>query len=1226
VRGLLVEAPCSWQSGDEVLAGAHEGVVWDDLLAHGKFVRSLARALVRDASLADDVEQGTWLAAAAQPPLDRERAGGWLRRVATNVAMKLRRGESRRARLEQATAAREELPPTDAAAEHLEAQRDVIDAVRGLDEKYRTVIVMRYYEELSAREIARRLAMPVASVRTRLRRAVELLRETLTARHGGDERRWLAAVAPLASSHAAVGAGAVAWAGGSIALVAVLLFVASSQGWWQGRQVATPSARPVAARTSAPPDTSTDGRTETLVGAARAGDDARPSRREDVVVDGRVVDALGEPAADVDVDWRIAGEWFEMDEEQPASRTTSTDRDGCFEFRGLDLANGFVRARKPGFVAILALQSLAFDHRHGLGLTLVLHEARSVRGSVVDENGRPVADAWVHGFSRSPIAFESRSTRTDRDGRFTLDGLPISNVYVNAFAPGFRPDHSDPIPREVEEVALRVRSEGRTRLELTVVDRAGHPARGASVLFQYRGPPRSESPWYRTPPELAHGTVPENGVLVREDLPAGGYTVLARGGERRVDQGSVELDLRAGGTTPARIEALAGGESMPIRGRLSRADGTPIASERVAVARRATDAPRFATTDAQDAFTVEAPASEKGFLYFWLMGRNFALVKPDGDGGIATEPADPDLPIDLIAEPAARLSGRVVDRDGEPVAGASIEIRGECRTKRGPVAATSSDLDGHFVFEALAPRTAPVDVVAELDSATSTSPARFTISSGDAIDDVELILPRATSIEGRVLGADGQPLAGIAIDNLRERNRTATLSDAKGRYRIIGLSAGDHELVTSNDGDGALQVPFLVYPVHLGPGERRTGFDIRLRSLASTANSISGCVRRSDGRLAIDGGLSVVLTASSGGTQFLGNRSRFEFRSLKPATYGLRALVRGDASLAPMAAHWFVLSKEVFAKPGTSDVTLVLPELAESGVLHVVFSAGEGKQVPTKIEWIVGARSDVDPEGKSSFGQEATLEDGTLDLRGFPPGDFKVRFEFETNQSIERTVTFRGSETVDLGTIDLGDATRFRGVVVDPSGAALEGVLVSPQRAIALRLGTAEADVSDTRNSETSETGRDGRFDVALMRGSLLLTKPGYAPRTWIKPSGAASSDAPLRITLLPAGHIRFVDIPADLKSRGVSIHLRWLAAPAARAGYETAEATLSIDPFREDYSLFNLPVGDYEVGVRVSNGTKTTSGSDAKPPDIDQPGTSHCWHVRTDAGTTTQIDVAKDW
>src|SRR6185369_4170988 len=275
----------------------------------------------------------------------------------------------------------------------------------------------------------------------------------------------------------------------------------------------------------------------------------------------------------------------------------------------------------------------------------------------------------------------------------------------------------------------------------------------------------------------------------------------------------VELDLRAGGTTPARIEALAGGESMPIRGRLSRADGTPIASERVAVARRATDAPRFATTDAQGAFTVEAPAGEGGFLYFWLMGRNFALVKPDGDGGIATEPADPDLPIDLIAEPAARLSGRVVDRDGEPVAGASFEIRGECRTKRGPVAATSSDLDGHFVFEALAPRTAPVDVVAELDSATSTSPARFTISSGDAIDDVELILPRATSIEGRVLGADGQPLAGIAIDNLRERNRTATLSDAKGRYRIIGLSAGADALITSNDGDGALQVPFLVYPV-----------------------------------------------------------------------------------------------------------------------------------------------------------------------------------------------------------------------------------------------------------------------------------------------------------------------------------------------------------------------------------------------------------------------------
>src|SRR5262245_17148903 len=128
--------------GGEAMAGARDEVSWDDLLRHGRFVRALARALVHDASLADDVEQGTWLSAASRPPSDRGNVGGWLRRVTTNVALKFRRSEARRSRLEAAAAAHESLPPTDAAVERLEAQRVVVEALRGLDEKYRTVLVM----------------------------------------------------------------------------------------------------------------------------------------------------------------------------------------------------------------------------------------------------------------------------------------------------------------------------------------------------------------------------------------------------------------------------------------------------------------------------------------------------------------------------------------------------------------------------------------------------------------------------------------------------------------------------------------------------------------------------------------------------------------------------------------------------------------------------------------------------------------------------------------------------------------------------------------------------------------------------------------------------------------------------------------------------------------------------------------------------------------------------
>ena len=49
----------------------------------------------------------------------------------------------------------------------LELQRNVVEAVLALDEPYRGVIVHRYFDGLSIKAIARRLGVPVETVRTR---------------------------------------------------------------------------------------------------------------------------------------------------------------------------------------------------------------------------------------------------------------------------------------------------------------------------------------------------------------------------------------------------------------------------------------------------------------------------------------------------------------------------------------------------------------------------------------------------------------------------------------------------------------------------------------------------------------------------------------------------------------------------------------------------------------------------------------------------------------------------------------------------------------------------------------------------------------------------------------------------------------------------------------------------------------------------------------------------
>ncbi|MFT7462163.1 MAG: DNA-directed RNA polymerase specialized sigma24 family protein, partial [Pseudohongiellaceae bacterium] len=90
------------------------------------------------------------------------------------------------------------MPSTAEIVEREAVRRLVVDAALELDESSRAVILLRYYENLPPRTIAKRLELPVETVRTRLKRSVAKLGRTLDQRHGGEPRSWLPALAPLA--------------------------------------------------------------------------------------------------------------------------------------------------------------------------------------------------------------------------------------------------------------------------------------------------------------------------------------------------------------------------------------------------------------------------------------------------------------------------------------------------------------------------------------------------------------------------------------------------------------------------------------------------------------------------------------------------------------------------------------------------------------------------------------------------------------------------------------------------------------------------------------------------------------------------------------------------------------------------------------------------------------------------------------------------------------------
>lgn len=159
--------------------------VFDALLAERPFVRHVTRRLAgRDAHAAEDLEQEVWAAALKNPPRDARSVRGWLRQVARSQLVERLRGRGRAALAEE-RAARVEATES---AEDRVARRDACEhlarALRALEEPYRSVVVLRFVEELPPREVARRLGRPVETVRTQTRRALATLRERLEREHG----------------------------------------------------------------------------------------------------------------------------------------------------------------------------------------------------------------------------------------------------------------------------------------------------------------------------------------------------------------------------------------------------------------------------------------------------------------------------------------------------------------------------------------------------------------------------------------------------------------------------------------------------------------------------------------------------------------------------------------------------------------------------------------------------------------------------------------------------------------------------------------------------------------------------------------------------------------------------------------------------------------------------------------------------------------------------------
>lgn len=547
------------------------------LLDQDARLRSLAQRLVHDAASADDVVQETWLRALRGSERVESSLGGWLSGITRHVAFGRRRELAARTRRESATPPPSPLPSAEDLVARETARRAVVDAVMRLPEATRALIVLRFFDDLSSREISERVDAPIETVRTRIKRALEQLRRDLDRTHGGDGRSWCAVLAPIVSApKAAFSTLAIA---GTAAVVVLVVGFALAPAFDESRGIpadaaigfainASPSEPASAATSSVVDDTAAPATT------AITPDDAERSAIADAAaldvfdVDGRVLDVFDRPIAEARVTLRVKDRRG-PDRPKLAFGSTSTDADGRFVFRAAPL---FGSTADDVF-----RDEITVEHRDFPTLETQLAERQSskvilrglvrlrgiVRQSMPDS---PVEGASVRAATRGVfgLSTETIATTSSRaDGSYELRVPQDTAVILEVTRTGYSPiERETRVGRDPEHVVdLELPPMRPLVLEVAALG-SNTPIQGVEV--------RTSGPGTGT----LLGTTSADGRFELAGIPWAEWSATLRLPDRPLEVWfTVPSMLQWAWSDPVRILVP---EPWTVRGRLVNPDGSPL--------------------------------------------------------------------------------------------------------------------------------------------------------------------------------------------------------------------------------------------------------------------------------------------------------------------------------------------------------------------------------------------------------------------------------------------------------------------------------------------------------------------------------------------------------------------------------------------------------------------------------------------------------------------------
>jgi protocatechuate 3,4-dioxygenase beta subunit len=443
-----------------------------------------------------------------------------------------------------------------------------------------------------------------------------------------------------------------------------------------------------------------------------------------------------------------------------------------------------------------------------------------------------------------------------------------------------------------------------------------------------------------------------------------------------------------------------------------------------------------------------------------------------------------DVALDDIELPAAeKVSGRISDEAGKPVAGARVRATGGLGFQEEDVifyAEAKSAADGSYSIP-----NAPAGNGGLSVRATGHSPSRQ--PSAQRRTTVNVTLKKGGTIRGVVSDAAGKPAEGATVI----AGSLAAQSNSSGAYELAGVPPGAREVEAFWKEDLAARRD----TVHLKKGET---VDVALR-LAKAA-SVSGSVIDERTRRPLAG----VRVSASSASFFRGDarsrrsrtdgKGKFRIPGLAPRRYTVSA---SKTDYLPVAMPGIVAA---VSPPGSVAIALQKAAAVSGRVT-------DGGGAPVAGARVRFAR-DSNVRALMRGGPAAFL--GRPGVTTGPDGAFRMRgLAAEKNLTLEAAkpgyvtakrhgLTLKPGEAVKDVSLVVKRGLEARGRVVDSAGQPIGGaeIRLSPVERGGARFVFQLAGVNRAKPDTTS--GADGSFRVVGLEAgeySLAVSRDGYAPK-----------------------------------------------------------------------------------------------------------------------------------